>query len=90
MKLLFFIPIVLAVSLFFGIRLFRNKNQSESFKISMQFIGLFFCILSMIAVFISYSYSGDKTQLYKLSLPLIIGVIAFGQIRGNKTNRIQK
>ncbi len=53
-------------------------------------IGLFFCILSMIAVIISYSYSGDKTQLYKLSLPLIIGIIAVEQIRRSKTNGIQK
>lgn len=84
MKLLYFIPIALAVALFFGIRLLKNNNQSEKFKITLQMIGLIFCILSIIAVFMSYYYSGDKRQLYKLSLPLIIGIIAIEQIRRNK------
>jgi branched-subunit amino acid transport protein AzlD len=84
MKLLYFVPIVLAVLIFFGFRILKNKNQSEKLKITLQMIGLFFCILSMIAVIISYSYSGDKSQLYKLSLPLIIGIIAIEQIRRNK------
>ncbi|MFZ1675690.1 MAG: hypothetical protein WBP41_20305 [Saprospiraceae bacterium] len=90
MKLLYFIPVAIAVILFLGFRILKNKNQSEKLKITLQMIGLFFCIMSMIAVIISYSYSGDKTQLYKLSLPLIIGIIAIGQIRRSKTNRRQK
>ncbi len=84
MRLLYFIPIVLAVIIFFTIRFINGKNQSENFKITMQIIALIFCILSMVFVFKSYSYSGDKTQLYKLSLPLIIGILAFVQIIRSK------
>jgi len=87
MKLLFIIPIGLAVLLFLGVRLLKNKYQGQKFNQTLQIIGLLFCTMAIIATFISYYYSGDKTQLYKLSLPALIAIIAIEQIRRNKKRK---
>jgi len=84
MKLLYLIPITVAVLLFFGVRLLKNKNSIRKFKRTFQIIGFVFCIMAIIAIFISYYYSGDQTQLYKLSIPALMVIIAIMQIRRNK------
>jgi len=84
MKLFYIIAIALVVLLFLAIPLLKKNYQSEKFKQTLQIIALLFCMLAVIAIFISYYLSGDKTHLYRLSLPVLIGIITIEQFRRNK------
>ncbi len=60
------------------------KFKSEKFKKTLLIIGLLGSIVSIILILISYYISGDKTQLYKLSLPAMILMLSILQIRQTK------
>lgn len=89
MKLVIIIPLVIAVCLVVVAVLLRNKSRKELIK-PFQIIGLVLGILSMIAVFVSFLISGDKTQLFKLSLPGLIVILAILQLRRANDNNTKK
>jgi len=84
MKLLYIIPIVLAILLFLGVRMLKEKYSGEKFIRSLQMIGLLFCALAVVAILMSFYISGDKTQLFKISFPMVIAIITIEQIRRNR------
>jgi uncharacterized membrane protein len=84
MNLMYLIPIILAVLLSVVVLLRKNKNPIVKSQHTLQIVGFICCIFAIVAIIISYYYSGDNTQLYKLVLPAMI-IMIFVQTR--KKNR---
>jgi hypothetical protein len=88
MKLYFLIPVIVAILLFAVVQLLKKKMPNDKLKYWLLIIGIFCGVFSIIAISVSAYYSGDKTQLYKVSLPAIIIIIAMAQINSIKKKRV--
>lgn len=54
----------------------------------LRIIGMLCGSLAVVAILLSYYYSGDGTQLFKLSLPVLILILLIVQIK--KKNSVVK
>jgi hypothetical protein len=80
MKPLFLFPIILSIiaaAVFLVLHFKKTASKTELFKNILLIIVLCCGISSMAFCFSAYYLSGDKSQLYKICLPLLIIVLAF-------------
>jgi peptidoglycan/LPS O-acetylase OafA/YrhL len=89
MKLLYIIPLALAVILFAFVWVKRNKTNKEKSIRILRIVGIACSLLAAVAILFSYYYSGDSTQLFKLSLPALILSILIFQTKQNKISDIK-
>lgn len=66
-----------------------NVNISKS-KVLFLRITILLCVVSIFAVCMAYYHSGDITQLYKISLPAAIGVLAIINLRRETKSKAYK
>jgi len=88
MKLYFIIPItifVLTTIVFLAIR-YKTLTINGKFIRIMKIVGLCCAVLSIIALLVSYyiSPSKDITQLFKISIPMLILLMIFLMMRKNR------
>jgi predicted PurR-regulated permease PerM len=81
MNYLYIIPIVLAVLFSILVWALKNNYHKENLKRTLQIIGILCGCIAIIAILLLYYYSGDKTQLFKLSIPALILVTLVVQIK---------
>jgi len=72
---LIILSLALPILVFVIIRLLKNKFSPEKLKAILIVIGIVCCVLSAIAIALSTYFSKDFTNLFKLSLPLLILII---------------
>ncbi|MEO7174578.1 MAG: hypothetical protein ABIV51_02065 [Saprospiraceae bacterium] len=84
MNLLYVIPFVLAILLFFIARLIYIRHQSAILRRNLQIVGAIFCVFSIAAIGMAYYVSGDRSHLFKIALPTLILIILFEQIKRQK------
>lgn len=82
--MMYLLPLVLVALLVGGLLLLKKTMPVQKFRQTLQIIGLVCCVLSVIAIIISWSYSRDNAQLFKLTLPALIAMILAGTLRQNK------
>jgi len=86
MKLVYLIPIVIAIAVYLILMTLKRKLPVEKFRRVVLGVGITCAVVAAVAIFMSYQISGDKTQLYKLALPAVIFVILGSAYRRNKKN----
>lgn len=89
MKLLLYAPLFIAVVFFLIVLIQKKKPFNEKQKHQLLLIGIGCCVLAIIAVLISVFISGDKKNLFSLSCPVIILILAAEQMRQNKKKNME-
>ncbi len=85
MPFMYLLPLLLVALLVGGLLLLKKRVPVQQFRQTLQIIGLVCCALSVIALIISWSYSRDNSQLYKLTVPALTAIILTGAWRKNKS-----
>lgn len=83
MSFVYLLPLVLVALLLGGFLLLKKTGPTPQLRRTLQIIALVCCVLSAIAIVVSWSYSRDNAQLYKLSLPAITVLILISTWRKN-------
>ena len=53
----------------------EEKSLNQKYSRVFIIVGILCAAIAMIAIFLSFYFSGDKTQLYKLGIPAMILII---------------
>lgn len=76
---------LIAVALFTFVKL-RKTKPLPKLRRTLQLFGMVCAIASILALCVSFYYSRDATQLFKIAIPVCILILLLLQNRGAKTN----